>query len=273
MRVTKKPEVEETAEGVNDHSTFYEERNETMEGIDPGLVALMKDSNGDDKTLWLFLLLLLYGKDGFGGGAGGQCCPPVTLEQLNDTQNAIQNQTSQRFDAQTGHLNQMQNAITERTLDITRDQAANAFRNETGQALIGRAIADAATANQLGQKDLTAAIAACCCDNLLAQKDTQRAIADCCCQTKNSIAMQTQVLSQQICNDGDKTRALITQNKIDELQAQLTDQKLANSNLAQTTQLQASIREACCQPCQPCHPHPWWHGNGGNGGPPGPGVG
>lgn len=240
-----------------------------MEGIDPNLLlAQVGNGKDDDKTLWLFLLLMMFGKDnGFGGGSSN-CCPPVTLEQLNDTQNAIQNQTAQRFDAQLNQMNQAQNAITERTLDITRDQAANAFRNEAGQALIGGAIADSASQNQLGQKDITAAIAQCCCDNLLSQKDTQRAIADCCCQTQNSIAMQTQVLSTQICNDGDKTRALITANKIDELQAQLTDQKLANSNLHQTTVLQASIRDACCQPCRPCHPHPWPD----NGGPPGPPV-
>lgn len=240
----------------------------TMEGIDPGIVALLKDNNGDDKTLWLFLLLLLYGKDGFGGGGSGRCCPPVTLEQLNDAQNAITNQTSQRFDSQTSQIMGMQNAITERTLDITRDQAANAFRNETGQNSILAAVTASNAQNLTGQKDITAAIAQCCCDNLLQQKETQNRIDRCCCETQNSIAMQTQLLSRQICEDGDKTRTLITQNKIDALQAQLTDAKMANNNLSQTTVLQQSIRDACCQPCRPCHPHPWWHGNSED--PPGP---
>jgi hypothetical protein len=228
-----------------------------MAGIDPGLVALLKDNNGDDKTLWLFLLLLLYGKDGFGGRAGGECCPPTTLEQLNDAQNAIQN----------GQI-ALSNRIGDQTSNIIRDIGNLANTTAAHTAGIQAGVDTASNLNLLGQKDLSAAIAECCCQNLLSQKDTQkaievgtcettRAIEKCCCENQNAIAMQTQVLSQQICQDGDKTRALITQNKIDELQAQLTDAKLANSNLSQTGVLQQSIREACCQPCRPCHPHPW----------------
>lgn len=244
---------------------------EKMEGIDPGLVALMKDGNGnDDKTLWLFLLLLLYGKDGIGGNASTSCCPPLTLEQANDLNNATQNQISQRFDAQQNQMNAAQAAITERTLDITRDQAANSFRLE-GQ------LSTASTLNQLGQKDLTASIADCCCQNLLSQKDTQaglkdvqntilstscetqRAIERCCCETQNSIQMQTQVLSQAICNEGQLTRQLITDNRMQDLQTALSDQKTANSNLRQTVELTQQIRDACCQPCRPC---PSINGNG-----------
>lgn len=248
----------------------YKHGGTPMEGLDPNLLFAQMGKNGDDdKTLWLFLLLLLYGKDGFGRGSGGECCPPVTLEQLNDAQNAIQA-------AQMANTN----SITERTLDITRDQSENARRAENGIRDLMSSIAATHGQTLLGQKDLTAAIAECCCNNLLSQKDTQkaielgasettRAIEKCCCETQNAIAMQTQLLSQQICQDGDKTRQLITQNKIDELQAQLTDAKLANSNLSQTGILQQSIRDACCQPCQP-HPHPWWLFQNGNGGPPGP---
>jgi hypothetical protein len=275
-------------------------------GLDPNLLlAKMGEGGNDDKSWWLILLILLYGRDGFGGqgqaAGAAACCPPVTQEQLIATQNAIMNQTAQRFDAHAAQLNQAQNAVTERTLDITRDQAANAFRNETGQALIGQKISEVNTANLIGQKDLTAAIVDCCCQNLIQQKETQgridaeacetrnvvqaqglaninatnvqalslqNAIEKCCCESQNAIAMQTQQLLAAGCANTEKITSLITQNRIDELQAQLTDAKLSNSNLAQTTALQQSIREACCQPCHP--PHPWW-GNGG--GPPGPPFG
>lgn len=260
-----------------------------MEGLDPNLLfaQMGKDSNGDDKTLWLFLLLLLYGKDGFGRGSGGECCPPVTLEQLNDAQNAIQA-------AQMANTN----SITERTLDITRDQSENARRAENGVRDLMSSIAATHGQTLLGQKDLTAAIAECCCNNLLSQKDTQKeiialrgdatlqacetrnAIDKCYCETNNNMlrgfadvnnnmAMQTQVLTQQGTANTQRILDAINQNRIDELQAQLTDAKLANSNLVQTNQINQKIQDSCCQPCQP-HPHPWWLFQGGNGGPPGP---
>lgn len=237
-----------------------------MEGIDPGLVALMKENGNDDKTLWLFLLLLLYGKDGFGGGGDGRCCPPVTLEQLNDAQNAVQNQLQ----------NTNQNA-NDHFLQASDTAARNQLSNETNAMAIQGSIASAHGTVMNGQKDITAAIAQCCCDNLLSQKDTQkaielgacettRAIEKCCCETQNSIALQTNTLATAICEDGNKTRALITDNRMQDLQAQLQICRDENSNLRQTELLSQRIREACCQPCQPCHPHP--HGNGG--GPPGP---
>ena len=228
-----------------------------MEGIDPGILALMKDNNGDkDNTLLVVLLLL------FGGGLGGVgrrdgegVRDAASLADINALQNSLQN----CMVANT-------NAVSERTLDITRDQASNALRNESGQNLIQTQMAMASNQALMGQKDITAGIADCCCQNLIQQKETQNRIDKCCCETQNSILMQTQVLSTQICQDGDKTRALITQGEIDRLQAQLTDQKVANSNLMQTTHLDASIRAACCQPCQPCHPpHPWHPAGNGNG--------
>ena len=243
-------------------------------GLDPNLLLAQmgKDGNGDDKTLWLFLLLLLYGKDGFGGRGEG-VRDAASLADLNALQNSLQN----CMVANT-------NAISERTLDITRDQASNALRNETGQSQILASVAATNSANISGQKDLSAAIAKCCCDNLLSQKDTQRIISDtscetqraierCCCDTQNAIAMQTHAITTAICNDGQLTRALITDNRMQDLQTQLSDCKTANSNLQQTVQLTEQIRNACCQPCQPCHPwgmaHPPVNGNGnGNGGPP-----
>lgn len=259
------------------HRVAEEKEKEKMEGLDPNLLlAQMDKGNGDDKTLWLFLLLLLYGKDGFGGkGAdqygAGVCCPPVTLEQMNDMQNAIQS----------GQV-ALSNRIGDQTSNIIRDIGNSSQSNADGFARICEATQSASNLNQIGQKDLTAAVAKCCCDNLLQQKETQGAInyqacetrnsiEKCCCETQNAIALQTNAITTAICNDGQATRALITDNRMQDLQSQLQIARDENSNLRQTEVLSSRIREACCQPCQPIHPHHGWHGGGGgngNGGPP-----
>jgi hypothetical protein len=73
------------------------------------------------------------------------------------------------------------------------------------------------------------------------------AMAQCCCDIKNAI-----------CHDGAETRALINQNTMNELTSQLTDAKLANSNLNQTNAL---INNNATQTgiilqhlARPCHP-------------------
>jgi len=249
-----------------------DERINEMEspGIDPGLLALMKNENGDDKTLWLFLLLLLYGKDGGLGGRGGDCCPPVTLEQLTQAQNAIQNQMQ--------NVNQNSN---DHFLQASDTAARNQMSNERNSMGIQNSIAVAQASTLAGQKDITAAIANCCCQNLLSQKDTQKGLCDvnttvatsalatqnviqatssetqraleaCCCENRLAIERQTNALERAICADGQATRALITDNRMMDLQTALAEAKAANSNLRQTVELTNQIREACCQPCRPC---------------------
>lgn len=263
-------------------------------GIDPGLVALLKDNNGgDEKSWWLILLILLMGrKDGLGGGEAS-CCPPVTLEQLNDAQNAIQN----------GQI-ALSNRIGDQTANIIRDLGASSAQSAAGFSRVCESIQAANSNNLIGQKDLTAQIADCCCRLGLSIKDVERAISDSCCETRNAInvqglqtqnainlqscetrnaiercccditnglAMQTNVLQQAICNDGDKTRALITDNRMQDLQSQLQICRDENSNLRQTATLSDQIRNVCGPPplCRCVHPHP----HGGNGGPPGPPIG
>jgi hypothetical protein len=242
-------------------------------GIDPGVAALLQNSNknGGQDNWWVILLILLMGRRGFGEEAAvaAGVRDNATLADLNAMQNTLQNS-----------IFSSQNAITERTLDLTRDNAANALRMESDFNQVQAQIAANSNANLIGQKDLAAQMCECCCKLGIGQKDIenainvqgltiQNAIDKCCCENQNAIAMQTNVLQQTICQDGDKTRALITQNRMDDLQSQLQIARDENSNLRQTEVLSRQIREQCGQH----HPHwPWWllaNGNG-NGGPPGP---
>lgn len=249
-------------------------------GIDPNLLlAKMSNGDDDDKTMWLFMLLLLYGKDGFGGGRGGEA---VALHDLNATQNAL-----------SAAVVASQNAVTERTLDITRDAAANALRNETGQMTIQSAVERSAFNLQSGQcdirqavsdcccqlgiqvKDVAYAVKECCCQLGIGQKELQNALEKCCCETQNmiqfgfaqnqnAICQQTNDIVAAVTGEGRATRDLITQNRMDDLQAQLQICRDDNSNLRQTETILAAVREQCGH-----------HGHHGGGGwsPPGQGKG
>jgi hypothetical protein len=271
-------------------------------GLDPNLLlAKMGENGNDDKSWWLILLIMLYGRNGLGGGdnlgaAAAGIRDSASLADLNALQNSLQ----QCMVANT-------NAISERTLDITRDQAANALRNETGQMTIASAIAASNSANLIGQKDITQQICECCCklgvsiadvNNKICEASaanlnatnvqglqnqnainttalqtqnaiqyqsciTQNAIEKCCCENQNAILQQTNVITTAIRDDGAATRALITDNRMQDLQTQLQVCRDENSNLRQTEVLSHQIREQCGG-------HHWWMGNGGNGGPPGP---
>lgn len=257
-----------------------------MEGLDPNLLLAQmgkKDGEGDDKTLWLFLLLMMGGRNGFGGGNDDKaCCPPATLEQMNDMQNALTAQATNNNNNASDHF-----------LQSSDTAARNQLASQLSASGIESAIAAANSQNLVGQKDLTAAIAQCCCNLGLSIKDVEKEIAasccetrnainvqglqtqnaiqfqgmntvnaidKCCCETQNSIAIQTTAITQAICNDGQATRTLITDNRMQDLQSQLGISRDDNSNLRQTAILSEQIRAACCQPCQPCS------GGGHNGG-------
>jgi hypothetical protein len=271
--------------GAQDQSN---EEEEDMEGgmnmgIDPNLLlAKMDNGRDDDKTLWLFLLLLLYGRRGFGGqDDGGGVRSPATLADLNAAQNAV----------------------GANILDINRDIAASSLRNETGQQTIQqimqRCCADllkgqcdvtsrvdaAAFALANGQKDLCKNIADCCCQLGISIKDVERAVADCCCQlgigqkelqnalercccetqnqlqmgfagVQNAICKQTFELGDKIHAEAEATRALITQNRMDDLQRQLEVCRDELSNERQTQQIAAIVRDQCGH-------HHWGRGGGG----------
>lgn len=243
-----------------------------MEGLDPNLLlAQMGKGDDDDKTLWLFLLLLMFGgRRGFGGGDydGVGVNAPATLQDLNAAQNAV----------------------SASILDVNRDIASNAVRNDAGQARINElvqqccfglqsgqcdirtAVGAVGTQLGLGLKDIEKAICDCCCQLGIGQKELENKLLQCCCETQRQMAvgfadvnhnmcMQENRITQAIHTDGEATRALITQNRMDDLQSALQIARDENSNLRQTDRIAEIVREQCG------HHGPWW-GNGG--GPPGP---
>ena len=194
---------------------------------------------GGQDALWLWALFG-GGYGGFGGrrgrgfDEGGACCPPATLENLTNAQTALTEAISASEVNSNNHF-----------LDAAQAASSNALRNETGQMGIQASIAAANAQNLIGQKDLTAAVAACCCDLRVGQQGIVNAIDKCCCETQNAIEHQTNHLERAICNDGQATRALITDNRMADLQSQLGICRDENSNLRQTVVLSEKIAAAC----------------------------
>lgn len=235
-------------------------------GMDPGLLALMQQGNagGGGGFQWAYWLpwLLIFGRRGFGfdGEGGGGVRTPATYADLSATQNALQ-----------GCFNAFANETARQFAD-SQMQASNIAQSQERDIFATQAsIANASNNNLMGQKDIMAQLAACCCDLRVGQQSTINAIDKCCCETQNAIAIQTNQLQRTMCDNTQKILDQQTAMRISELETNLGICRDQLSNAQQTATLQASIREACCQPCQP---HPWWpwmnQGNGGNGGPPGP---
>lgn len=258
------------------------ERETNMEGIDPNLLlAKMTNGNDDDKTLWLFLLLLLYGRRGFGDDGGGGVRSPATLQDLNASQNAISSSIldvnrdiatngtrNERGQAQI--LQTVQNCCAD-MLQASCNTDAKIFAAQSalsvGQKDICQQISDCCCQLGLSIKDVERAISDCCCQLGIGQKELQNALERCCCETQNQLQMgfanvnhqiclQTNEITQAIHSDGESTRALITQNRMDDLQSALQIAREENSNLRQTERLTAIIREQCG------HGHHGWGGRG-----------
>lgn len=161
-----------------------------------------------DSALWIFALLILAG-GGFGGGLFG-----------NNQQYATSNEVQRGFDNQNAMANQRDilsavNAGTAQSVAATNQTfhdnlaAMQNFYNETARDVSSLA---------LGQANLAAAQQNCCCEmkQLIMQNNYDAAMRD---------ANTTANLTAQI----QSVKDMISQNKIEALQAQISQLQLAQA--------------------------------------------
>ena len=210
--------------------------------------------------IWVILLLALFGGwgGGFGGGFGGFGGNLTTDSGLIGY--ALGNNATK------GDLTSVQTASK---LDSISTQVGNGFANTATQLCNGFSDVQAAIANgaynintglltgfantQLNACQNTNSIVSaidnsrfaqqqCCCDIKTAIANSDNLNFRNTCAIENMIQAQTTAMKE----DGEKTRALITANKIEELERQLAqkDRELLNarfdaSQIAQTAQIKA----------------------------------
>lgn len=190
---------------------------------------------------WIILLLLLAG-NGWGNGNnsyGGGGSNNGVLPYMWNT--ATQNDVNRGFDAAAtaGQLSNIQNSIT---TGFSNAEVANC--NRTIDAM-NQNFANAQAMNQ-GFNNLAAQLAQCCCENRLAVANLGSDIAREACADRQAVSegvrdiiatqtASTQRILDQLCNDKIDAK----NEKIAELQRELTAAQLAASQGAQTARILA----------------------------------
>lgn len=199
---------------------------EAMSPADIAAVTRGNDGFGDGSGSWWIILLFLClfnGNNGWGGnGCGGNGFMPYYL--ANNTDNGVQ----RGFDtaALSGQLSGINAAIT------------NGFASAEISGC-NRAMADmersfaSQTAITSGLTNLSSQLATCCCENRAATNDVKYTIATEACANRANSTANTQAILDKLCQlelDGKNDR-------IADLERQLTMANLAASQTAQTAQL------------------------------------
>ena len=203
--------------------------------------------------LVLFFLFMMMGGwgNGFGGGfGGGDLYPWMNNSQninngfrdqmINDNINGIR-------DGVYGISNQLCNGFASTTAAVTGAQTA------IGQQLYTNQISDlersfaAQTANTAGMNALQAQLAQCCCDNRQATNDLRYTVATEACADRaavndalRDVLTATQAQNQRILDQMCQDKIDAKNEKISELQNQLTMAQLAASQNAQTAAILAN---------------------------------
>lgn len=156
---------------------------------------------GSSDGLWIFaLLLLMFGGNGFGYGRGGE-------------QFATSADVQRGFDTNT--LEQQTRGISYGLADV-----GYALNNSIDAAK------DNINANLGGVKDAV----------ILEGRGLQNQLANCCCETQRNIdavrfdmANYTAATQAAVHSEGEQTRAMLQQNKIEALQAQVNQLQMAQA--------------------------------------------
>lgn len=162
---------------------------------------------GGGSGIWLFAILaLMWGGNGFFGGNGNLGYRPATAEDVNNgfNFNDLQNQNRDIINAISAGTAQSVATTNQVYHDVVG--ALNDKYSELQRDVAGLAVGQA---------------------NLLAKEN------ECCCQSLRAIdgvnynnAMNTAAIKEAIMLDGQKTRELITENKIETLQSRINQLEL-----------------------------------------------
>ena len=162
---------------------------------------------GGGSGLWLFAILaLMWGGNGFFGNGGNLGYRPATAEDVNNgfNFNDLQNQNRDIINAITAGTAQTvatTNQVYHDTVAALNDKYSELQRDVSGLAV--------------GQANLLAKENECCCNTLRAVDGVNY-----------NQAMNTAAIKEAILLDGQKTRDLITENKMEALQARINQLEL-----------------------------------------------
>lgn len=222
-----------------------------QQGIDPGILALMKDRDGGFGEggwfMWIIFLFFLMGWGGFGYGNGrgiglesqlnNDYGRDLLMQAINGNGTAI-SQLSSSLNCSTGQIQAAINAVGAQVQSVGNTVGLS------GQQVIN--------AIQAGNQTLASQLAQCCCENkLLTTSQGYEAQIRTLEQTNQlgskidgntaaitaAISNQTALMDQQFC--AIKEREL--QSKIDMLTATNTALQNSISNANQTAQIQAYV--------------------------------
>lgn len=199
-----------------------------------GVPMVTTGDNCGGGGMWAILLVALLGGRGFGGYGGGydggRGCGGGCNDELNGRFNALE--------AQIDHNDEM-DALRENFkegCDINMNVSNQAYGLST----------------QIMQSKF---------DNAIIAKDAEIQALQCCCETNRNIdsvkfeaAQNTCEITNAIHCEGEATRGLITQDKIESLRDQLSAERLANSQCAQNAYLVNSIRPYPTPTYPSCNP-------------------
>lgn len=220
-------------------------------GVDPGILALMRDRDGGfgDNYLWVIFLFFLMGWGGYGTGFGRNGTSNLGNELNNDYGRSL------LLQAINGNGTAISQLATTLNCDINSVQTAINSVQSSVQSVgnqVGLSGMQVINAIQSGNQTLASQLAQCCCDNkqltitqgyesqIRTLEQTNQLGSKIDGNTSSivkAIADQTTQMQEQFC--ALKEREL--QNKIDSLTAINTSLQNTISNANQTSQIQAYI--------------------------------
>lgn len=260
-------------------------------GMDAGMLALMKDQNGMNQNPWWPLVWLAFlGRGGLFGNEAGTIDGAIAAK-VDANKDLIMQAVSGSNDALTAlatTLNCDLNALKECCCTVRNQicQDGSATRetvNNVGnlnRETLNRGFADSQMGMAAGfanlntnlcnqfngiQSSLASLDKTMCMDGAA----TREALAKCCCEAQLRTAEQTAALTAQNTNNTQRIIDAINAQTTAELQDKLSQ---CRSNLSNCEQTGAVAQIISNQTSQILQHLPWWlHGNGGaQGGPPGP---